>query len=120
MITKDRPKIPFIRGKIKDEDDVYWEPIEPENPSRIISIGFYESLAYSWEKVDRLHMSDPGQNSWKDQISFFSGLYSRLSNTEDDIKIEGVAGIELIIFGNCAEICSQTSLQMTMKTKRIY
>ena len=67
-------------------------PYEPENPSRIISIGFAESLAYSWEKIDRLHISDPGQNSRRNQISFFSGLYSRLSNTEGDIKIEGVAG----------------------------
>ena len=66
-------------------------PYEPENPSRIISIGFAESLAYSWEKIDRIHVSDPGQNSRKNQMSFFSGLYSRLSNTEGDIKIEGVA-----------------------------
>lgn len=67
-------------------------PYEPDNPSRVISIGFSESLAYSWEKVDRVHVSDPGQNTRKNQISFFSGLYSRLSNTEGDIKLEGVAG----------------------------
>ena len=66
-------------------------PYEPDNPSRIIAIGFSESLAYSWDKVDRLHISDPGQNTRLHQQAFFSGLYSRLSNTEGAIKIEGVA-----------------------------
>lgn len=66
-------------------------PYDPDNPSRIIAIGFSESLAYSWDKIDRLHISDPGQNSRLHQQSFFSGLYSRLTNTEGDIKIEGVA-----------------------------
>ncbi len=67
-------------------------PYDPENASRIIAIGFAESLAYSWERIDRIHVSDPGQNSRKNQITFFSGLFSRLTNTEGDIKIEGVAG----------------------------
>jgi len=91
LITRpdQRFRLPEEKSKMKM---MYIEnPYEPDNPSRIISIGFAESLAYSWEKVDRLHISDPGQNSRKNQISFFSGLYSRLSNTEGDIKIEGVA-----------------------------
>jgi len=84
-----RFRLPEEKSKMKM---MYIEnPYEPENPSRIISIGFAESLAYSWEKIDRIHISDPGQNSRKNQISFFSGLFSRLSNTEGDIKIEGVA-----------------------------
>ncbi len=91
LITRpdQRFRLPEEKSKMKM---MYIEnPYEPDNPSRIISIGFAESLAYSWEKIDRLHISDPGQNTRKNQISFFSGLYSRLSNTEGDIKIEGVA-----------------------------
>lgn len=87
---ENRFRLPEEKSKMKM---MYIEnPYDSDNPSRIISIGFSESLAYSWEKVDRLHISDPGQNSRKNQMQFFSGLYSRLSNTEGDIKIEGVAG----------------------------
>jgi len=91
LITRpdQRFRLPEEKSKMKM---MYIEnPYEPDNPSRIISIGFAESLAYSWEKIDRLHISDPGQNSRKNQVTFFSGLYSRLTNTEGDIKIEGVA-----------------------------
>jgi hypothetical protein len=67
-------------------------PYNPTKPSRIISIGFSEALAYSWKNVNSLHISDPGQINRTQQLQFFSALYSRLSNTEGDIKIEGVAG----------------------------
>jgi hypothetical protein len=69
-----------------------YNPYRPEKPSRIISMGFSEALAYSWKNVNRLHISDPGQIARTQQLQFFSALYSRLSNTEGDIKIEGVAG----------------------------
>lgn len=69
-----------------------YNPYEPDRPSRIISIGFSESLAYSWKNVNRIHISDPAQISRTEQTQFFSALYSRLSNTEGQIKIEGVAG----------------------------
>ncbi|MCV0398535.1 MAG: hypothetical protein K5785_00915 [Nitrosarchaeum sp.] len=104
LITRpdQRFRLPEEKSKMKM---LYVEnPYEPENPSRMIAIGFSESLAYSWEKVNRLHISDPGQNSRKNQISFFSGLYSRLSNTEGDIKIEGVAGERS---GYFYELCRQ-------------
>ena len=104
LITRpdQRFRLPEEKSKMKM---MYIEnPYEPENPSRIISIGFSESMAYSWEKIDRLHISDPGQNTRKSQLSFFSGLYSRLSNTEGDIKIEGVASQRTGYFW---ELCKQ-------------
>lgn len=91
LITRPERRFRLPEEKSKMKMMYIENPYEPENPSRIISIGFAESLAYSWEKIDRLHISDPGQNSRKNQISFFAGLFSRLSNTEGDIKIEGVA-----------------------------
>ena len=91
LITRPENRFRLREEKSKMKMMYIENPYEPENPARIISIGFAESLAYSWEKIDRLHVSDPGQNSRKNQISFFSGLFSRLSNTEGDIKIEGVA-----------------------------
>ena len=91
LITRPENRFRLREEKSKMKMMYIENPYEPENPSRIISIGFAESLAYSWEKIDRIHVSDPGQNSRKNQISFFSGLFSRLSNTEGDIKIEGVA-----------------------------
>ena len=92
LITRPDQRFRLREEKSKMKMLYVENPYEPETPSRIISIGFSESLAYSWEKVDRLHISDPGQNSRKNQIAFFSGLFSRLSNTEGDIKFEGVAG----------------------------
>lgn len=92
LITRPERRFRLPEEKSKMKMMYIENPYEPENPSRIISIGFSEASAYSWEKIDRLHISDPGQNSRKNQVQFFSGLYSRLSNTEGDIKIEGVAG----------------------------
>jgi hypothetical protein len=69
-----------------------YNPYQPEKPSRIISLGFSEALAYSWKNINRLQISDPGQITRTEQTAFFSALYSRLSNTEGQIKIEGVAG----------------------------
>jgi len=91
FVTKPDKRFKLPEQKSKMRQMFIENPYDPENPSRIIAIGFAESLAYSWERIDRLHISDPGQNSRKNQISFFSGLYSRLTNTEGDIKIEGVA-----------------------------
>lgn len=75
-------------------------PYNPKKPGRIIAIGFSEALAYSWKNVNRLHISDPGMIKRTQQTQFFSALYSRLSNTEGEIKIEGVAGDRVGYFYN--------------------
>jgi len=91
MITNPQ-KLGLKEEKSKSRMLYIHNPYNPKKPSRIIAIGFSEALAYSWKNVNRLHISDPGQNTRKNQVQFFSGLYSRLSNTEGEIKIEGVAG----------------------------
>lgn len=92
LITKPNRRFQLPEQKSKMSQMYIENPYNPEKPSRIIAIGFSESLAYSWKNIDRLHISDPAMIARRDQLSFFSGLYSRLSNTGGDIKIEGVAG----------------------------
>jgi hypothetical protein len=92
LITKPDRRFQLPEQKSKMREMYVENPYEPTRPSRIIAIGFSESLAYSWKNVNRLQISDPAMMGRRDQTSFFSALYSRLSNTEGQIKIEGVAG----------------------------
>ena len=92
LITRPDKRFQLPEQKSKMREMYVENPYDPARPSRIIAIGFSESLAYSWKNVNRLHISDPAMMGRRDQTSFFSALYSRLSNTEGQIKIEGVAG----------------------------
>lgn len=92
LITRPDRRFQLPEQKSKMREMYIENPYDPARPSRVIAIGFSESLAYSWKNVNRLHISDPAMMSRRDQTSFFSALYSRLSNTEGQIKIEGVAG----------------------------
>lgn len=93
LITRPEKRFKRLPEEKSKMTQMYIEnPYDPDRSSRIIAIGFSESLAYSWADINRIHVSDPGMIKRTDQTSFFSGLYSRLSNTEGQIKIEGVAG----------------------------
>jgi hypothetical protein len=104
LITKPNRRFVLPEQKSKMSQMYVENPYYPSKPSRIIAIGFSESLAYSWKNIDKLHISDPAMIKRKDQLSFFSGLYSRLSNTEGDIKIEGVAGERLGYFWELCKV----------------
>lgn len=65
-------------------------PYNPQRKSRIIGIGGSEAMAYSWKNINRLHITDPSLLKMKKQDDFFAGLFSRLANTNGQIKIEGV------------------------------
>lgn len=92
LILRPEKRLRLREEKSKKMEMYIENPYDPGNSSRIIAIGFSEALAYSWKHIDRLHISDPGQISRVEQQQFFSGLFSRLTNTEGEIKIEGVAG----------------------------
>ena len=63
-------------------------PYNPKRPSRIIGIGSSINKAYSWKRINRIHMSDVSLIANADQKVFFGALYSRLANTNGIVKIE--------------------------------
>jgi hypothetical protein len=65
-------------------------PYNPKRPSRIIGIGSSINKAYSWKRINRIHMSDVSLIAGTDQKSFFGALYSRLANTHGVVKIESI------------------------------
>ena len=67
-------------------------PYNPKQKSRIIAIGNSASSVYSRMRVNRIHITDPSRLIIKNQDDYFSGLFSRISNTGGQIKIEGVPG----------------------------
>ena len=67
-------------------------PYNPARKSRIIAIGNSATGVYSRMRVNRIHISDPSRLTLKNQDDFFAGLFSRISNTGGQIKIEGVPG----------------------------
>lgn len=69
-------------------------PYNPKRKSRIIAIGNSTTSVYSRMRVNRIHISDPSRLVIKSQNDYFAGLFSRISNTGGQIKIEGVPGKE--------------------------
>ena len=67
-------------------------PYNPRQKSRIIAVGNSPSSVYSRMRINRIHITDPSRMSIKNQDDYFSGLFSRISNTGGQIKIEGVPG----------------------------
>lgn len=68
-------------------------PYNPVFPSEIIAIGQSLTNVYSRMQVGRIHISDPAMLTiTSGQNDLFAGLFSRLANTNGDIKIEGVPG----------------------------
>ena len=69
-------------------------PYNPRRKSRIIAIGNSTTSVYSRARVNRIHITDPSRLVLKSQNDYFAGLFSRISNTGGQIKIEGVPGKE--------------------------
>ena len=67
-------------------------PYNPREKSRIIAIGNSPTSVYSRMRVNRIHITDPSRLIIKNQDDYFAGLFSRISNTGGQIKIEGVPG----------------------------
>ena len=67
-------------------------PYNPRQKSRIIAIGNSPTSVYSRIRINRIHITDPSRLIIKNQDDYFAGLFSRISNTGGQIKIEGVPG----------------------------
>ena len=68
------------------------DPWRDVKEGHILALGTSLSGAYSRMDVNRVHISDPSRMIILAQDDFFAGLVSRISNTEGQIKIEGVPG----------------------------
>jgi len=65
-------------------------PYYPSAETRIIALGSSERATYSWKKVNKIHLSDVSLMHLEGQKNYFGGLYSRLANTDGQIKIETI------------------------------
>lgn len=92
LIT-DVGELGFKERKSKMRELYVANPYNPKRPSRIIAIGSSLTDVYSRMKVNRIHITDPSRMVIRAaQTDYFAGLFSRISNTGGDIKIEGVPG----------------------------
>ena len=68
------------------------DPWRDVKEGHILALGTSVSGAYSLLNINRVHLSDPSRMVILKQDDYFAGLVSRISNTEGQLKIEGVPG----------------------------
>jgi hypothetical protein len=64
-------------------------PDNPYRPMRIIGLPFTLSSIWSWKNVFRIHVSDPAAAPIIDDAPVYAAAFSRLTNTDGRMMIEG-------------------------------
>ena len=64
-------------------------PDNPYRPMRIIGLPFTVSSIWSWKNVFRIHISDPAAAPIVDDAPVYAAAFSRLTNTDGRLMIEG-------------------------------
>ena len=80
LLFKEQTKTKFLY--IKNSDNPY-------RPSRIIALPFNLGAIWSWKNVFRIHMSDPAAAPIIDDAPVYAAAFSRLTNTNGRMMVEG-------------------------------
>jgi len=80
LFREEQTKTKFLY--LKNEDNPY-------RPTRIIALPFNLGAVWSWKNVFRIHISDPAAAPIIDDAPVYAAAFSRLTNTNGRMMIEG-------------------------------